>query len=255
MQHSLPRSPFTPCPAILSGGKGYYWKWLGNLARRPPWTQNAVDGRDIILSINAHSESVKKRSVTCVTTVCRHCGLDTTSGRTAFTFHGVRARRFLVWVGPYVHRIPAILSRWRCPQCHKTFTDYPPFACPHKAYTVPQMAVRAGDYVGNPATSYRKGIRTANMPIFHVQPPTGKVAQLSESGDGHCPATVAHTSLFHWVTALGTCLSRQPEASVPDFAPSPRKYTCEERRSVLVLCRATCSAVLSRHRPATSASG
>ena len=66
--------------------------------------------------------------------------------------------RFLVLVGSYVCKVAALLARWRCPHCRRTFTDYPPFACPHKAYTLPQMTERAAKYVSNTATSYRKGV-------------------------------------------------------------------------------------------------
>ncbi len=214
--------------------------------------QNFVDGQELILLINGHSEHIRKRTSPCVTTVCCHCGLDVASSHTSFAFHGTRARRFLVLVGPYVCKVAALLSRWRCPQCRKTFTDYPPFACPHKAYTLPQITERTAKYVSNAATSYRKGMCAANLPIFYAQGPADKAAQHCHSETTLSFTIVAHTSLFHWVTALGTNARRRPEPLGADFTPASRKYVSEQRRSILIACRATCVALFSAQGPPAS---
>ena len=133
--------------------------------------KKAVDGQDLILRIGYHSERVRRRTSICATTVCRHCGSDAAGGHIRFTFHGTRARRFLVLVGHYVRKVAALLARWRCPHCRKTFTDYPPFACPYQAYTLPQITERAAQYVGNAATSYRTGVRSANLPTCYASAP------------------------------------------------------------------------------------
>lgn len=207
--------------------------------------EDSVDGQELILLINGHSERVTKRTIACATTKCCHCGAVATEGSRPFTFHGVRARRFFVLVGHYVCNVAARLSRWRCPHCHRTFTDYPPFACPHKAYTMPQIVRRAGTYVSDPAASYRKGVRSANLPIFHAGP-ADTTAPRNAKNAMPCLATVAHSSLFHWVTALG----RRPlEIHRAELAPAARKYTSQRRRSILVACWANCSALLSRPAP------
>jgi transposase-like protein len=131
--------------------------------------EKSVDGQELIRLIDGHSEGVKNRTITCAATVCCHCGLDAASSQTPFILHGDRARRFLVVVGSYVCKVAALLARWRCPRCRKTFTDYPSFAYPYKAYTLPQITERAAKYVSNTATSYRKGVRLANLPIFYAQ--------------------------------------------------------------------------------------
>ena len=205
-----------------------------------------MDGQELILLIGGHSERVKKRASICATTICCHCGLDAAGGHTPFIFHGTRDRRFLVLVGSYVYKIAALLARWRCPRCRKTFTDYPQFACPHKAYTLPQMTERAAKYVGVAAISYRKGVCFENLPIFYPQGPADKSAQ--QHRRDRIP-TVAHSSLFRWVTALGRDALRQLKTLHADFAPALRKYTTERRRSILVACRATCSAVLLGQTP------
>jgi hypothetical protein len=209
--------------------------------------EKLADGQKLILLINSHSECVRKRIITCATTVCCHCGLDAARGQTPFTFHGTRIRRFLVVVGSYVHRVAALLSRWRCPRCHRTFTDYPPFACPHKAYTLPQITEHAAKYVSNMTTSYRKGVNSANRPIFYTEEPADKSAQCFCSEATLSSTILAHTSLFHWVTTLGMDAQRQLETLHAGFAPASRKYTSERRRSILIACRATCSTLLSGH--------
>jgi hypothetical protein len=205
----------------------------------------SVSGQELIRLIDGHSEHIKKCTITCATTVCCHCGMNATSGQAPFIFHGTRARRFLVLVGSYVCKVAALLARWRCPRCRKTFTDYPPFAYPYKAYTLPQITERAAKYVSNTATSYRKGVCSENQPIYYEESSAGKSAQQHRSDDSLSLAIVAHSSLFHWVTALGRDALRQLGAVHTDFAPASQKYTSERRRSILITCRATCLMMLS----------
>jgi hypothetical protein len=216
--------------------------------------KNSAHGQVLFHLIRSHSESIRKRTVTCEATVCCHCGLDVASSQTCFVFHGTRARRFLVMIDSYVHRVAALLARWRCPQCRKTFTDYPPFACQHKAYTLPQMAERAAKYVNNTVTSYRNGVHsvTVNRPIYYEATPMGKSTKDHRSDKVASDTVVAHTSLFRWITTLGGDAQRQPEAEPTAFSPAPRKYTSEERRFVLIACQATCSVLLSHPAPAAS---
>ena len=208
-----------------------------------------MDGQELILLINCHSERVERRTSACATTVCRHCGFDSASGHSPFAFHGTRARRFLVLAGSYVHRVSALLARWRCPQCRKTFTDYPPFACPYKAYTLPQIAERTANYVSNTATSYRKGVCSANLPIFYAQGPADNSPPHDRSVAILSRTTMAHTSLFHWVTTLGRDALRQPRILRADFVPASRKYTSEQRRSILIACGTIFSTLASDQTP------
>ncbi len=213
--------------------------------------KKSANGPALILLINDHSERVRKRTITCMATICCHCGLAIADNHTPLAFHGTRARRFLVLVGSYVRKVPALLARWRCPNCRRTFTDYPPFACPHKAYALPQMTERAAKYVSNPATSYRKGVCSANLPIFYAQGTRAKSGQEHRADAIPSLCTMAHTSLFRWVTALGRDAIRQSQSLPADFTPASRKYTSDQRRSILIACRVTCS-VLSDLAPAAS---
>jgi hypothetical protein len=195
----------------------------------------------LILLIDGHSERVRNRTITCATTICRHCGLDAVGAQTPFAFHGKRPRRFLVLVESRVCRVTALLARWRCSHCRKTFTDYPPFACAHKAYTLPQMTECAGTYVSNTSTSYRKGVCSENLPIFYAELPTDKSTQLGQTDADLNLATMAHTSLFRWVTTLGEDEQRQSDIVSADYTPASHKYTSEQRRTILITCQAICS--------------
>jgi hypothetical protein len=209
-----------------------------------------LDGQQLILLIDSHTERVRNRTITCATTICCHCGLDALGAKPAFAFHGARPRRFLVLVGGYVRKVAALLARWRCPHCHRTFTDYPPFACAHKAYTLPQMTERAAKYVGNPSTSYRRGVCSANLPIFYGESPADESAPLGRTDAEPSLTAMAHTSLFRWVTTLGRRGQRQSDTVPADYAPAYHKYASQKRRTILIACRATCSVLLSGRTPA-----
>jgi transposase-like protein len=209
--------------------------------------KNPANAQVLIQLIDRHTESVKRGTITCATTVCCHCGLDVADRHTRFAFHGTRARRFLVLIGSYVCKVAALLTRWRCPHCHRTFTDYPPFACPRKAYTLPQMTERAAKYVNIVATSYRREVRSENLPIVYENGPTD--ASVMPGDTGEVPR-LSHTSLFRWVTTFGDRARQQPETVPADFRPASHKYTSEERRTVLIVCRAICSVLLPDQAPA-----
>lgn len=114
---------------------------------------------------------------------------------------------------------------------------------------MPQIAERAAKYVSNTATSYRRGVCSANLPIFYAQGSADKSAPRDRYVAILNSTTVAHTSLFHWVTALGSDALRQPKTVHADFAPASRKYMSERRRSILIACRTTCSVLLSDQAP------
>jgi hypothetical protein len=207
--------------------------------------QNSVDGQKLILLINDHSERIRKQTGVCATTICCHCGLDVASSHIPFAFHGARPRRFLVQVGSYVCKVAALLARWRCPHCHRTFTDYPAFACPHKAYTLPQIIERAAKYACIAETTYRKGVCSENLPVFYAQASGVKSALQHPTDEIPSLSTMAHTSLFRWVTTLGGNAPRPSEQLPAVFVPAPRKYTSDLRRSILIACRAMCLTLLS----------
>jgi hypothetical protein len=155
-----------------------------------------------------------------------------------------------VLVGGYVCKVAALLARWRCPHCRRTFTDYPPFACAHKAYTLPQMTERAAKYVNCRSTSYRRGVCSANLPIFYGESPTDESAPLGRADAEPSLMTMAHSSLFRWVTTLGRRGQHLSDAVPADDTTASHKYASQQRRTILMACRATCSLLLSGPTPA-----
>lgn len=198
------------------------------------------DGNELIRSIGEHSERVKNHVADCSTTVCRHCGLDTADGQNDFVFHGSRARRFLIVVGLYVYKVTGFLARWRCPRCHRTFTDYPPFAHPYKAYAKPQMIERIMNYVCKDSATYRGEVRSANLPIFYAQTKTKSLGQQDDFDPDLAIPVVAHTTLFRWISALAADACWKTATINADRTVASRKFTSTRRRAVLIACRANC---------------
>ena len=208
-----------------------------------------ANGKLLVERIDSYSDRVRKRTAPCARTVCPHCGLDVVSAQTPFACHGTRHRRFLVLVGSYVWRVAGLLARWRCPRCRRTFTDYPPFAAPCKAYTMPQMSERAARYISSESTSYRKGVCSANVPIFYAQRRGNKSFEDSDTDVVLNFTTLAHTSLFRWVTTLAASALPNPTDLQRGFDPAPRKFTSEARRCLLIACQVACSVLLSANTP------
>jgi hypothetical protein len=112
------------------------------------------------------------------------------------------------------------------------------------------MAERAAKYISNASTSYRKGVCSGNLPIFYEKLPSAESAPLGCTDERSSLPAMAHTSLFRWVTTLGGEVQRQSDGIPVDFAPPPHKFTSEQRRSILVDCRAACLILLSDQAPA-----
>jgi hypothetical protein len=124
--------------------------------------------------------------------------------------------------------------------CRRTFTEYPPFALPFKRYAVSQIAPRALAYVEDDGISYRKAVLETYLPIFHwFDPATDPNAR--EGGE----PVLAHTTLYHWVSALGTGTGTIPLEAWPvaPFMPATWKSLTPARRDVLLACRRHCLAL------------
>jgi hypothetical protein len=190
----------------------------------------------LIAEIAAHSTQIRKGNHRCSLSRCPHCNRAPES-TLFFRRHGLRQREFLVIEGRYVHAVEGLLARWRCPFCRLTFTEYPSFALPHKRYAVPQIAPKALDYVEENGVSYRKAVLDNCLPIFHWLGPA--------HDSGVCvdrEPTLAHTTLYHWVSALGNNTRPVPpnDRLPPRFTPVEWKFLTVSRRDVLLACRHHC---------------
>jgi len=127
-----------------------------------------------------------------------------------------------------------LLLRWKCPDCGKTFTDYPDFALPYKRYTVPTILTFSAFYTEDNQISYRRV--NIKMPVVYPD---------SESH-------MSHTSIHRWITDLGNSteiiqksidiiLQADPKSNICRdignlFVPS-KKYRSIERLKLLSQCR------------------
>jgi hypothetical protein len=203
-----------------------------------------VDGEHLIDRIDSYSRQVSQKAISCGTKSCRHCGFEPKQTE-AFTRHATRSRQLFVIVVPYVRMVRALLPRWRCPSCQRTFTEYPPFVIPYKRYTLPQMMHRAHVYVTNSTVSYRRGASDSGRPLFHeVKPRPDKSPAHEEDQGCLCLGIMAHTSLFHWVTLLGSQSERDQHLPHHHGQVHHRKYASAERETVLIECRRVCVELL-----------
>ena len=115
---------------------------------------------------------------------------------------------------------------------------------------MPQMSERAALYISNESTSYRNGVCSANLPIFYAQTRASKSIDDSDTDVALNFTTLAHTSLFRWVTALAASALPNPTDLQRSFDPAPRKFTSEARRCLLIACQMACSVLIFANTPA-----
>jgi len=182
--------------------------------------------------IQAHTEKVKTRQISCDLGACPRCG----EHPDFFNLHDVRERTFLVVVERLVRTILSLLPRWKCPLCGKTFTGYPPFAVRYKRY-VRQTVMESGRrYVEEDRMTYREGVRKNDLPIFR----DGEEEKIDDRA-------LAPSTLHRWITSLGS-LAETLRAALEllgskgsgifrkVFPVSPRKYRTEGRKAILEDC-------------------
>ncbi len=207
--------------------------------------QEAEESENIAQSPDVHAvrmyrEDVLFDRVRCSLHRCPHCGCQR-KGKYYFRRHAVRSRTLSIVVGRLIHKVEASFIRWKCPICGCTFTDYPSFAIPFKHYSLPQMRERARRYVRDNRISYRKGVTTSAMPLYHAN---GKVMS-ADAGElekeGEELSTMAHSTLYRWITTLGRRMSQgngnTDSTCKPVSRISTRKYRKQARKRVLEACR------------------
>ena len=209
------------------------------------------DGR-LVYDIIAYSARVQRGNHRCPATHCPHCGRMAQQPH-PFKKHAFRPRKFLVVRDRYVETVQCALVRWRCPACERTFTEYPPFALAHKQYVLPQMTCRALRYVEDDGVSYRKGVRQAFLPIFHLGDPSSPSDLWSRRPDAQSePSILAHSSLHRWVSTFGMAGGSvqgrgKPADRRPAFLPAEWKFTTAARKDVLIVCHGRCRNAVPAH--------
>lgn len=72
--------------------------------------------------IKDHTQEIEAGRQPCYAEACPHCAAQET-----FRVHQRRRRTFRLVVEQCVRVFRSWVLRFKCPSCHRTFTDYPPF--------------------------------------------------------------------------------------------------------------------------------
>jgi hypothetical protein len=118
----------------------------------------------------------------------------------SFTKHDCARREFRVRVFDLqldefvVEVIPSWRVRFRCSHCQAVFTEYPPFALPHKRFVKQDLLAKTQNYLaqqqaGEP-TTYRESVREQHVPPSYANNDNGR--QLS------------HVTLWRWLSWLAS---------------------------------------------------
>ncbi len=95
----------------------------------------------------------------------------------------------------------------------------------------------AWTYVSDSGIGYRGSVKHPDGPVYHVGDAAVPNENLDESEISE--HELAHTSVFHWITAMGNDRAASLTDDVPKYEPSPRKYRSRKRRDLLIACYAS----------------
>lgn len=127
--------------------------------------------------------------------------------------------------------------RFRCRHCLKIFTEYPPFALPHKRFVKQDVLAKAWQYLSAEKqpkcrATYREAVREGRVPLSYAADQEGR--QLS------------HSSIWRWLSWLGSLNDLRKRATQLIFQKDPQahwhwtphpiaahKVRSEERRKTL----------------------
>jgi hypothetical protein len=191
----------------------------------------------ILAAIDAYTRAVEQREIRCNLDRCPRCG----ECPDHFTYHASRKRQFLVIVGRLVQKVVSALTRWKCPNCIRTFTFYPDFAVPHKRYVRDDVCRLTGRYVAEDGLSYRKAVQVKRMPVYYDAGGDGR--------QGIDERVLWPSTLHRWIGFVGRLRRTLREAwqlvrarsptcdAFREVAPIPCwKYRSEQRKHVLQHC-------------------
>lgn len=201
--------------------------------------------------IEAHNERCRSGGATCGLTTCPTCKQSPKE----FKRHDERERSFRLVVETLVHTVLSFLLRWKCPLCGDKFTDYPPFALPHKRYVRQTIVESVRAYVEDKdevQAKPRPGRGTGERPRSTYR----KIASMKDGrplayqgADGNTldPRALSHSTIHRWVSCLGREASALKAAVIQRImavssastihrlrpAIHPGKYRSETRRGLI----------------------
>lgn len=160
----------------------------------------------------------------------------------SFTKHDCARRKFRVRVYDptldemVVEIIESWRVRFRCGNCLKTFTEYPPFALPHKRFVKQDVLAKVEKYLSAEQprcrATYRETVWEGTVPVSYAK-----------DQEGH---QLSHVSVWRWLSWLGSLedllqratrliFQKDPQADL-HWKPHPiadHKVRSEARRQTL----------------------
>ena len=192
---------------------------------------------DIRRQVKDYNDAVSNGSLVCQYDACPSCFMPSD-----FAKHDCARRRFRIRVfDPRLDEfvVQVLLSwrvRFRCRHCQKVFTDYPPFALPHKRFVKQDVLAKALKYLADQqpdaqAATYRESVREQRVPLSYTNDNNGR--QLS------------HVTLWRWLSWLGSLKNLVQLATQLILQKDPQADL--HRQS----CPVACGKVRSVHRRRT----
>jgi hypothetical protein len=146
--------------------------------------------------VKDYNDAVSNGSFVCQRDACPGC-----LGSPDFARHDCARRQFRIRVFDLrldefvVEVVPSWRVRFRCRPCQKVFTEYPPFALPHKRFVKQDVLAKALNYLADQqpdgqAATYRESVRDKRVPPGYANNNKGR--QLS------------HVTLWRWLSWLGS---------------------------------------------------
>jgi len=185
---------------------------------------------DLRKEIKDYNQSVLDLSFECRRDTCPGC-----KKVPDFAKHDVSPRQFRIREDDLICVVASWRVRFRCRDCRKVFTEYPPFALPYKRFAKPVIIAQAKHYLGNDH-SLRQSVRGTHTPLAYDGPQGQQGQQLSRS------------TVWKWLTWLGglketlrrvtgLVLEKDPQANPARNVPliSAKKFCLQARHDVLHL--------------------
>jgi len=167
-----------------------------------------------------HTSSIISGNISSPDIVCRNCYQKPDY----FKLHESRKREFRIVVKDIVEVTMSFLLRWRCLLCDTTFTEYPPFALPHKRFVLTDIKRFGQKYLGNDDVSYRNAAMNDGANIGYPDE------------NGLCNNFLSHTSIWRFMTYLANIYESNRQCCVYKNTIPPissLKYRSNHRRSLL----------------------
>jgi hypothetical protein len=197
---------------------------------------------DIQQKIKDYNQEVIKNRRRCALEICPRCQQKPPF----FKRHDVRQRKLRIIVERLILSVLLLLVRRKCPQCGKTFTDYPPFAWPYKRYVSHQIIERSLRYLQEDTTSYEQATRELDPGQQNGRSPPWQPMPVCHQDMG-CARQFAPSTVHRWITTLGSMkntlqaamnllLEKGSDIHRQACDLPARKYRSQERKRLLQDC-------------------